>query len=95
MFSFTAMQAPLSDITNQADTQPLNNTQKKGRDCCVRWGNLIMVVTWRSKKIGIQFWSLLNRQLRRRKELVHWVVGTRKILRWWLVSNTTSHNELP
>ena len=29
MFSFTAMQAPLSNITNQVDTQPLNNTKKK------------------------------------------------------------------
>lgn len=29
MFSFTAMQAPLSDITIQVDTQPLNNTKKK------------------------------------------------------------------
>ena len=29
MFSFTAMQAPLSDITNQAVTQPLNNAKKK------------------------------------------------------------------
>lgn len=29
MFSFTAMHAPLSDRTNQANTQPLNNTKKK------------------------------------------------------------------
>ena len=67
-FSFSAKTLPLSDITNQATTQPRNGSKKNGQNWSERLVKILTELIWKCKKVGDWRWSSWSNLFRRKSE---------------------------
>ena len=95
-FSFGATQTLLVDITNRLASQPLTSSKKK-------WTKLLREVGESDSSSNMETLESRQPELEavdltiRKKKRVSVVSkgGEMRIIRWWLVPSTISHNELP